>query len=466
MKLKGFRPSTKALYAALALALLSLAHDVLLPESARLTTGLRFMWITGSLFLLALIYDFWLSRRPPNINITRNIPNNVSVNVAIEISLNVVNSDPSQQDQTAVESDNVENVENKAAGYEIAFADLQPESWEHNSLPRPVILKPGSSSHVTYETTPRKRGSFLLHGTQCRVTSHFGLWQLDWIYDLPSEVRVYPDFRMLHDLSGLNGSATLRQEGLRKYHRRGAGMDFKQLRDYRDGESLRQVDWRATSRFNKLIAREFQDEKNQSVVIMLDAGQRMMVQDAQLNYFDYALNTLIALSHTVLKNGDELSLLSFGQSTRWLGKVKGVNNTSQVLNHFFDLHPQSIASDYLLAATRLMEKCPKRSLVILVSCLRDEDFEDLLLAVKLLQKNHLVAVASIEDGLFEQVNQHSVESMEDAGAWLATQDFVDRIEKNRKKLEARGVICISSPAANITPSAINTYLKVKRSGAL
>lgn len=447
MKLKGFRPSAKALMTTAALALLCLVHDTLLVEASGIFASSQLFYGLAGLWLVILFIDVLVSKKPPEIEVLRRLPSNISVNATVKVELDIINH-------------------NKQP-CQVAIADLQPETWEH-SLENPIMiaLEPESSRTFTYQTTPRKRGLFTLYGTQCRVTSEFGFWQMDWVYSLETETKVYPDFRMLHDLSGLQGSATLRQEGIRKYQKRGAGMDFKQLRDYREGESLRQVDWRATSRFNKLISREFQDEKNQSVVIMLDAGQRMMVQDAKLNYFDYALNTLIALSHTILKNGDELSLLSFGQSNRWLGKVKGVANISQVLNHFFDLHPRSIASDYLRAASELMEKCPKRSLVILVSSLRDEDFDDLLLAVQLLQKKHLVAVASIEDELIQQINQTEIETKDDAGTWLATQDLQGRIAKNRKALESRGVICISAPAANITPSTINTYLKVKKAGAL
>lgn len=446
MKLTGFKPTLKLLVTLLILAILCLSYDALLPQQSQPVSGLQWTAILVSLTLVVSLWDAWRAGFRPNLKISRTLKSNLSVNNPVAITLTIHN-------------DSNRHIR-------LALADLLPPSWAHDVSRAEHSISAQSEHEIQYQTTPGLRGLFSLPGIECRVRSDLGLWHFDWLYSLPAEVRVYPDFRMLHDLSGLKGSAVLNQTGIRQFHKRGSGMDFKQLRDYRTGESLRQVDWRATSRFNKLISREFQDEKNQSVVIMLDAGQRMMVQDNELQYFDHALNTLIALSHTILKNGDELSLMSFGQSNRWLGKVKGVEAISQVLNHFFDLHPQSVASDYLQAASQLIEKCPKRSLVMLVSCLRDEDFSDLLLAVKLLQKHHLVVVASIQDSLFDEVNQQPIDTRLSAGTWLAAQDLTGRIARNQKALEASGAICISAKATGITPSTINTYLKVKKAGIL
>ena len=446
MKLNGIRPAPKLLFSLGGGALLCLIYDVIWTTPDKPLSSIALL-VTAALSLLALmVTDVLLSKRPPLVKLSRNILSNLSVNSPTTVTLSLDNQGK--------------------VPLQLTLADMQPESWEHSTNTESLYLPPNTTLDVRYNTTPRRRGEFTLKTCECRLMSTLGLWQIDWLISVESTVKVYPDFRMLRDLSGLQGSATLSQEGLRQYQQRGAGMDFKELRDYRAGEPLRQIDWHASSRFNKLISREFQDEKNQPIVLMLDAGQRMMTQDSELRYFDHALNTLIALSHTVLKNGDELSLMSFGQQLRWLNKVKGIANMSRVLNHFFDLQPQNIASDYLQAAQQLMLKCPKRSLVILVTCLRDENFDELLQAVQLMQKRHLVVVASIREKVFEDIAREPVKSHQQATTWLASEDVTARIVNNQKALQAHGVLCISADSHSITPSTINTYLKVKRAGAL
>src|SRR3546814_17485646 len=61
--------------------------------------------------------------------------------------------------------------------------------------------------------------------------------------------------------------------------RRGEGTDFHQMREYRIGDSLRQIDWKATARARKLISHEYQDEKNQQLIVVLDTGRRMLARE-------------------------------------------------------------------------------------------------------------------------------------------------------------------------------------------
>jgi uncharacterized protein (DUF58 family) len=442
---KGFRPSKKLLSCLLLACFLSLllpfiGHIFNLPEIDFL------VYLFAAFFVLTVTVDWLLSFHRPLLTTHRNINQNLSVNIEQTVTLQVLN--------------------NGNKNYLVNIEDHIPGDWIllTNSVYHPVLAN--QILDIEYQTKPTIRGLAELTNTELRVTSRLGFWQFSWLDENKSQVKVYPNFSAISDMAGLNGSVNLTQAGLKKFNLRGSGMDFRQLREYRQGESLKQIDWRATSRFNKLISREFQEEKNQNLVIMLDAGQRMCVSDESMTYFDHALNSLILLSHTALKNGDNLSIQSFGAETRWLGQIKGAQNISKILHHFYDLYPQKTASDYLRSAQDLLNKQPKRALILLVSCLRDEDFSDLLDAVRLLQKKHLVAVMSISEPIYQSILNKQVEGFEDALLFASTQILEQSIARNLKRLKKQGVICIHAPVNQLTSNVINTYLSVKNAGLL
>lgn len=445
MKRISVRPSRKLIKTTALMCALGLAIPVFSLWS-NIDDMSQIPLILMGMLILVTAYDFTVSRHSPRVAIKREIPHNLSVHVSQKVSVAMAN-----RGDVLLDIQCIEHI---------------PEHWVCSEKAHHCVLQANEIAEFEYTVKPTKRGPAEIKATEVRVTSKLGLWQCNWWVDHVSEHKVFPNFTAISDLAGLQGSVNLTQAGLKKFNRRGSGMDFLQLRDYREGESIKQIDWRATSRFNKLIAREFQEEKNQHVIIMLDSGRRMRVQDDQLSYFDHALNSLIMLSYTALKNGDNLSLQSFGSESRWLSQVKGAKNVSQVMNHFYDLYPQKIASDYLAAAQELLQKQPKRALILLVSCLRDEDFDDLLTAVQLLKTKHLVAVISIDEPIYKDIQAEPVEDFEQALTYASAHKLSRSIEINIQKLRQKGVICINAPANQLTPSVLNTYLSVKRAGLL
>ena len=92
--------------------------------------------------------------------------------------------------------------------------------------------------------------------------------------------------------------------------RRGEGTEFQQLREYRLGDSLRQIDWKATQRARKLISRDYQDERNQQVMLLVDTGRRMLARDDGLSHFDHVLNAALLVAYIALRQGDVVGLLA------------------------------------------------------------------------------------------------------------------------------------------------------------
>src|SRR4030095_9059656 len=160
--------------------------------------------------------------------------------------------------------------------------------------------------------------------------------------------------------------------------RRGTGLASPQLRDYHEGDTLRQVDWKATSRRGRLIAREYEDERDQQIVFLLACGRRLIARAAALSHFDEVLNAVLLLAFVALRGGDAAGLMTFADATqRFVPPRKGRDTINAFLNTLYTAQPTTRPPDYYNAAVELSRRLKRRSLVVVVSNLRDEDEETL-----------------------------------------------------------------------------------------
>ncbi|MEM7356425.1 MAG: DUF58 domain-containing protein, partial [Acidobacteriota bacterium] len=275
--------------------------------------------------------------------------------------------------------------------------DHHPGSSEATGLPREVTLTAGETVELTYRLRPRRRGDAEFQRIEIWRRSALDLLRRRHWLGTVQPVRVLPNFRpiLVQGLAGMQGE--LAQLGMHLQRRRGEGLEFQELRDYRDGDSLRQVDWKATARRGKLIARQYQDERNQQLILLLDCGRRMHAQEDDLTHFDHVLNAALLLTYVAIRQGDAVGLQAFAGEERWLPPTRGAGALTRMLEALHDLQTSTESPDYPTAAARLMERQRRRALVLLLTNLRDEDAGELLPTIHTLRRRHLVLVASTRE---------------------------------------------------------------------
>jgi uncharacterized protein (DUF58 family) len=238
------------------------------------------------------------------------------------------------------------------------------------------------------------------------------------------------------------------------------------MREYRIGDSLRQIDWKATSRARKLISREYQDEKNQQLLLMIDTGRRMMASEDGLSHFDHVLNAALVVSYLALRQGDGVGLFASGGDSRWVAPQRGMGAIDGLLRASYDLQARPVATDYLAAATELSLRQRRRSLVMLVTNVRDEDIEDLLAAVRLLQRQHLVCVASLRERELDEALGKEVETLQDATQAGAIARYLQQRSDAHDALRSHRVMVLDVTADALPGALVERYLAVKRDGLL
>ncbi|HKK06011.1 MAG TPA: DUF58 domain-containing protein [Gammaproteobacteria bacterium] len=403
-------------------------------------------WLAGGAIALAGALDALLAWQRAPLRIERRVMGSLPLGVWSTVELKV------------------HNPNRAAVGVEIF--DHVPQSMDHEGLPAAVTVPGGGWARVRYRLRPTARGILHFAPAQVRQGSPLALWRPTRRIGAASTVHVYPNFAAVSKYALLAHDQRQNEMGIRKRRRRGEGLEFHQLREYRDGDSMRQIDWKATSRLHKLISRDYQDERDQRVVFLVDCGRRMRAADGDLSHFDHTLNALLLLSYVALRQGDAVGLMTFSGDGRWLAPRKGAAAVNLVLNTVYDLQPGLQAPDYSNAATEFMVRQRKRALVVLVTNVRDEDTDDLLPALHLLRRRHLVLLASLKEGVIDEALDAPVDGFDSALEHAAAQEYLVYRREAHNALEHQGVLTLDVRPDQLPVGLVNRYLQIKSSGML
>jgi uncharacterized protein (DUF58 family) len=349
----------------------------------------------------------------------------------------------------------------------LSLFDHVPQGLAFENLPQAISLPPGEQGQLGYRLRPLSRGHFAFERCEISLPSSLRLWTSRRYVPLVDATRVYPDFAHLYGGQLQAVDNLLSQLGVRQRQRRGMGLEFHQLREFREGDSLRQIDWKATARQRTPIAREYEDERDQQIVFMLDCGRRMRSQDGDLAHFDHALNACLLLSYVALRQGDAVGITTFaGEQDHYLAPVKGSGQLNVLLNNVYDLKSTQRAADYSVAVEQLLTRQKRRALVVLVTNLRDEDDEQLLGAVKQLSRRHRVLVASLREGVLDSVRQTPVHTWQDALTYCGTLDFLNARAALHERLIAHGIPVLDARPDELGTQLVSRYLGWKKGGVL
>ena len=284
---------------------------------------------------------------------------------------------------------------------------------------------------------------------------------------------MYPDFAQIARYAWLAGDRRLQEIGIKTYQQRGEGTDFKQLSEYRVGDSVRHIDWRATLRLDKPIVREFQDERDQCVMMLVDCGRRMRADDRHgglgTSHFDQVLNAVLLLAYVALKQGDAVGAMTFGTPAgahRSFAPRKGAKALNGLMSELYGVQPTPTHSDYVEAAQELMRRQGKRALVVVITNFRDEDSTELSQALRLLRSRHLVMLASLRERVVGELLAQPLVSGE-AAIDLASAHLYEQSRRDAfNRLSARDALMIDAEPERLGVELVNRYHAVKRAGMI
>ena len=357
--------------------------------------------------------------------------------------------------------------------WHIALYDHSDPSLQTQGLPTTLLIGAGKRVSYTYQVTPTRRGEVSFAPADVRVRSRFGLCELLEKLGAAGTRRVYPDFAQVARYAWLAGDRRLAEIGIKTFQRRGTGTDFQQLAEYRLGDPVRWIDWKATLRFGKPIVREFQDARDQCVMLLVDCGRRMRADDRQSglgkSHFDQVLNAVMLLSYVALKQGDEVGAMTFGTppgGARSFPPRKGMQALNLLMGELYAVQPTPTHSDYIAAARDLLVRHNKRSLVVIITNFRDEDSSELGSALRLLRTRHLVLLASLREGITRELASQPLTSTE-AAVEIASAHLFEQSRRDAfNRLAAHDALMVDAEPERLGVELVNRYQAAKGAGLI
>jgi len=352
--------------------------------------------------------------------------------------------------------------------------DLPPALVEEPETLRLTVF-PRVPASLRYRVQPKERGDWQMGWLYIRYRSGLGLIERWARAPLTQTVRVYPALRTGEEQQLFLARSRQIDLQLRQARLRGLGRDFESLREYRDGDDLRDICWTATARRGSPITRQYQTERSQPVWIVLDCGRLMRARVATTqppdegrgpqihSKLDHACTTAVALAQLALYSGDRVGLLAYGQGIQQrLLPGRGLAHLRQLIESLAQVRAESGEADHLRATATLNRLQPRRSLILWVTDLAETAMcpEVIDGAMQLLRRHVLlfVAMAQPEVELIAQVRPKNVDEMFRAAA---AQEMVGCRELLLARLHEQGALTLDLNPEALTSSVLNQYLTVK-----
>ncbi len=357
--------------------------------------------------------------------------------------------------------------------------DLPPALMAAPATHRMTVF-PRVPARLRYRIQPTERGDWETGGLYLRYRSPLGLLERWAFAPLVQTVRVYPALRTGEEQQIFLARSRQIDLQLRQARQRGLGRDFESLRDYREGDDLRDICWTATARRGSLITRQYQSERSQPVWIVLDCGRLMRSRVAMAalgkpalggaaqrarvhSKLDHACTTAVALAQLALFSGDKVGLLAYGQGIQQrLLPGRGAAHLRQLIESLALVHAESGEADHLRATATLNRLQPRRSLILWVTDLAETAMRPEVIdgALQLLRRHVLlfVAMAQPEVDLIAQERPRNIEQMFRASA---AQEMAGRREMLLARLHEQGALTLDLNPEALTSTVLNQYLTVK-----
>lgn len=331
-------------------------------------------------------------------------------------------------------------------------------------------LLPGEKGEFIYSVIPGKRGDYNFGVINFRYRSRLGLFIRQGKTDDKEhkEIKVYPNIIDLRHQSLQAQKGFVLEKGVKPSLQKGPGIDFAGLRDYVPDDEYRRVNWPASARRGKLVTNEYQDEKSQNILLVLDSGRMMTAHVHRLSKFDLAINACLLLGYVGVTKDDKVGLMIFDNRVRlFLPPRKGKGQLQRILAGMYNIQPDVVEADFRAACHYIMEQNKKRSLVCIFTDLVDhEASKQLINYVSVLTKRHLVVCITLIDAELIHTAQRIPKNSQELYEKAVAEGVLRDRERAIALLNNLGVNVINVPAESLSVAVVNHYLALKSRGRL
>ena len=341
--------------------------------------------------------------------------------------------------------------------------DNPPAEFQQRDTAFEFVLPGGGKISFSYTVRPLQRGEFVFGTVSLKMRGLIGFTFR--IYHLPvhEKVKAYPSFLKVKNQQLLSRRNNLNMQGKKLLRYYGEGREFESLREYTPNDEYRKINWKATARRGKPIVSQFQIERNQNVMILLDCGRMMRTESQGMTKLDHAVNAALMFSWICIYKEDNVGLTVFDSKVEsFLAPGRGKTQMNAINEILYKVNFRFEEPDYSGAFQFLERKLRKRSLIVLLTDIVDDRASGVLIReFTKLYPRHLPLCVTIRDESLEQVALSVPETTNDMLEMGIAQGLVDERIKAFRFLQLNGVLTLDTIPPDLTAGMINRYLEIK-----
>jgi uncharacterized protein (DUF58 family) len=351
---------------------------------------------------------------------------------------------------------------------DLTIVDEIPPIFQRRDLKWQIDVKAGQTDKLTYQIKPVKRGVYDFGSLNIFAKSPIQFFSRRFVFDSNKDVAVYPSYLQLRKYEIAAFAQKSYQMGLKKMRRIGHTMEFEQIKEYVQGDDPRFINWKATARRNDLMVNQYQEQRSQPIICIIDKGRAMKMPFENMTLLDYAINATLVISNIAIKKRDNAGVISF--SNKMSGYLPPNRRSNQMYKIQEFLYAQK--TNYKETNIDLLQhfihvNVKRRSLLLFftnfesVSSMRRQ-----LPYLRILAKRHLLVVVFFRNTeLKKLLNEPAYKMRKVFTKVIAEKQYYDK-NKIVKELKMNGIYSILTTPKNLTIDTINKYLEIKAKGLI
>lgn len=351
---------------------------------------------------------------------------------------------------------------------DLLIIDELPFQYQKRDFEIKIQLSAQNEKKITYTLRPLERGEYYFGHLNIYANSPIGLVTRRFQFSKDAMVPNYPSFLQLRKYMLLAFSNKLFEYGLKKIRRIGHTMEFEQIKDYVNGDDIRNINWKATAKRNQLMVNQYQDERSQPIYSVIDKGRAMKMPFEGLSLLDYAINATLVISNVALKKQDKAGMFTFSRKVEnTVVAERRPIQMNKILETLYNVNTDFSESDFSRLYIDVKRSITQRSLLLLYTNFETLDALHRQLGyLKAIAKNHLLVVIFFENTELQKLIQAEASDTFEIVQKTVAEKFVYEKKLIVNELQKHGIQSILTAPEHLTINTINKYLEIKARGLI
>lgn len=352
---------------------------------------------------------------------------------------------------------------NSNQSFDCMIIDEIPEQFQLRKNEIKFQITPKALLSLTYLLRPTKRGEYKFSNINLFISSKVGLVQRKIIFKAGQSVVVLPSFLQLKKFAFLAISNRLDEYGVKKIRKRGRSLEFEQIREYIAGDDYRAINWKASAKRGNLMLNQYQDERSQNIINIIDKGRNMEMPFEGMTLMDYAINSSLILSNIAVQKHDKAGLITFSKEIDTIQLPS--KKKTQISNLQHSLYAQKTdfqESNYEKLFLALRHYIKQRSLLLLYTNFETvSNMKRNLKYIQAIAKYHVVVVIIFENTEISRILTEKAESKSDIYRKVTAEKYAQEKTNIVELFNSMGIHTVLTKPNDLTVNTINKYLEIK-----